>query len=166
MSSPALTAGALAVSLGVAGANLWHWYKTGKDPKRMAHFGSGFVLGGLGTICGGLLGVFAGWFAVAGNTAGRSAVSSTTGAAKSAMNHGHAGTLHPGGAIVTFLLLIGFVIAWRAAPKQIRWRLVGGFFCGATLVITVGVAGLFVHVVGLVNGVGDSGYNWFNGGSA
>lgn len=166
MSSPALTAGALAVSLGIAGANLWHWYKTGKDPKNLVHFGSGFALGGLATICGGLLGVLAHWSASGANTAGRSAVSSTTGAGKAAMNHGHAGNLTAGGAIVTFLLLVGFVIAWRAASKTIRRRLLGGFICGSTLVITVGVAGLFVHVVGLVNGIGDSGYGWFNGGAA
>lgn len=166
MSSPALTAGALSVSLGIAGVNLWHWYKTGKDPKRLVHFGSGFGLGGLATICGGLLGTIAGWSASAVNTAGRSAVSSTTGASKAVMNHGDAGQLTAGGAIVTVLLLVGFVVAWRAASKEIRRRLLGGFICGSTLVITVGVAGLFVHVVGLVNGVGDSGYSWFNGGSA
>jgi hypothetical protein len=166
VSSPALTAGALAVSLAIAGANGWTWYKTGKDPKNLIHFGSGFALGGLATICGGLLGVLAGWSAGIGNTAGRSAVSSTTGATKAAMNHGAAGTLTPGGAIVTFLLAVGFVIAWRAASKVIRRRLLGGFFCGTTLVITVGVAGLFAHVVGLVNGIGDSGYQWFNGGAA
>lgn len=163
MSSPGLTAGALAVGLGITGANLWYWYKKGKDPKKLVHFGGGFVLGGLGTICGGLLGVLAGWSVAVGNTAGRSAVSSTTGAGTAVMNHGHAGALHPGGAIVTFLLLFAFVVAWRAAPKDIRWRLVGGFFCGSTLVVTVGVAGLFVHVVGLVNGVGDPGFNWING---
>lgn len=163
MSSPALTAGALAVSLGIAGGNLWHWYKRGKDPKKLVHFGSGFALGGLATICGGLLGVLAGWSAAVGNTAGRSAVSSTTGAGKAVMNHGNAGQLSPGGSIVTFLLLVGFVIAWRAAPKDIRLRLIGGFFCGSTLVITVGIAGLFAHVVGLVNGVGDPGYNWIDG---
>lgn len=166
MSSPALTAGALAVSLGIAGVNFWHWHKTGKNTKNLAHFGSGFALGGLGTICTGLLGVLTGWSVAVGNTAGRSAVSSTTGTGKTVMNQGHAGQLGTGGAIVTFLLLTGFVVAWRAAPKQIRWRLVGGFFCGATLVATVGVAGLFVHVVGLVNGVGDAGFNWINGGSA
>jgi hypothetical protein len=164
MSSPALTAGCLAVSLAIAGVNGWTWYKTGRDPKNLVHFGSGFALGGLATICGGLLGVLAGWSVGAGNAAGKSAVSSTTGAAKDAMHHGTAGTLTPGGAIVTFLLAVGFVVAWRAASKVIRRRLAGGFFCGTTLVVTVGVAGLFVHVVGLVNGIGDSGYQWFNGG--
>lgn len=166
MSSPALTAGALAVSLAIAGANGWTWYKTGKDPKNLIHFGSGFALGGLATICTGLLGVLAGWSAGIGNTAGRSAVSSSTGTGKATLVHGSAGQLTPGGAIVTFLLAVGFVVAWRAASKVIRRRLLGGFFCGSTLVITVGVAGLFVHVVGLVNGVGDSGYQWFNGGQA
>ena len=67
---------------------------------------------------------------------------------------------------MTVLLLVGFVVAWRAASKEIRRRLLGGFICGSTLVITVGVAGLFVQVVGLVNGIGDTGYSWFNGGSA
>ncbi|BBB01094.1 hypothetical protein RVR_8347 [Actinacidiphila reveromycinica] len=166
MSSPALTAGALAVSLAIAGANLWQWHKAGKDPKNLAHFGGGFALGGLATVCTGLLGVLAGWSVAAGNGVGKHAVSGATGNTAQALNRGTAGTLTSGGAVITFLLLIGFIIAWRAASKTVRRRLLGGFFCGATLVVTVGMAGLFVHVVNLVNGMGNPVLSWFNGGAA
>lgn len=166
MSSPALTAGALAVSLAVTGTNLWYWYKSGKDPKNLLHFGGGYLTGGLATVCTGLLGTLAGWTAGADNGLGKHAVSSTTGHTANTLHHGTAGQLTPGGGIVTVLVAVGFVVAWKAAPKAVKRKLAGGFFSGATLTITIGVAGLFVHVVGLVNGVGDSGYAWFNGGSA
>lgn len=166
MSAPVLTGGCLAVSLAIAGMNGWHWYKTGKDPKNLLHFGSGFALGGLATICTGLLGVLAGWSVAVGNAAGRHAVSGATGKNAAPLNHGTAGQLSAGGAIITFLLAVGFIVAYRAANKTIKRRLAGGFFCGATLVVTVGMAGLFVHVVGMVNGIGNPVMGWFNGGAA
>lgn len=166
MSSTALTAGCLAVSLGVAGVNGWHWYKAGRDPKKLAHFGGGFALGGLATVCTGILGTLAGWSIAAGNGAGRQAVSSTTGATATTIRHGTAGHLTPGGGVVTFLLTVGCIVAWRAASKEVRRRLVGGFFVGATLVATAGMAHEFVHVVNMINGVGDPMTNWFNRGQA
>lgn len=167
MNHTALTAGALAVSLAITGINLWRWWKSpGRDPKNLLHFAGGFLTGGLATICGGLLGTLAGWTAGVDNAIGQHAVSGTTGRAAQAMNHGTAGQLTPGGAIVTVLIATGFVVAWRAAPKPVKKKLLGGAWAGATLVITVGVAGLFVHVVAMVNGVGDTGYAWFNGGAA
>lgn len=164
--SAALTAGATAVSLAVTGTNFWYWYKAGKDPKKLLHFGGGCLIGGLATICGGLLGTLAGWTAGADNALGSHAVSSTTGQGAAALHQGTAGALTPGGGIVTFLIATGFAIAWKTAPKDIRRKLAGGAFSGATLTLTIGVAGLFVHVVALVNGIGDSGYAWLNGGSA
>jgi|GEM_PF-4698826 len=166
MSSPALTAGCLAVSLAIAGTNGWHWYKRGRKPEDLAHFGSGVALGGLSTVCGGLLGTLAGWSIAAGNSAGSSAVSGTTGATATAIRHGTAGHLTPGGGIITCLLAVGCVVAWRAAGKEVRRRLVGGFFVGATLVATAGMAHEFVHVVGLVNSMGDPLIGWFNRGQA
>lgn len=167
MSNTALTAGALAVSLAATGVNLWHWWKTpGRAPKMLIPFGGSYALGGLSTICAGLLGVLAGWTAGLDNTLGKNAVSSTTGSAATTLNHGSAGQLTPGGGIVTFLFAVGFVVAWRAADRVMKRKLFWGWFSGATLTLSVGVAGLFVQVVGLVNGIGDSGYAWFNGGSA
>lgn len=165
--SASLTAGALAISLGVTGANLWYWYKSGKDPKNLVHFGGGYLIGGLATIStGGLLGTIAAWIAGADNGLGKHAVSTTTGQGAATLHHGSAGTLTPGGAILTALIAVGFVVAWKAANKTIRRKLAGGFFSGATLTITIGVAGLFVHVVSVINGIGDTGYAWLNGGAA
>lgn len=165
MSSVALTAGGLAVSLAATGIYCWKWWKTGsRKPADLAPFAGSYVLGGLATICTGLLGILGGWTALLGNGIGKHAVSGATGKGAAVMNHGTAGTLTPGGAIVVFLIAVGFVVAWKAAAKTMKRQLFWGWFCGSTMTLTVGVAGLFVHVVGLVNGVGDSGYGWFNGG--
>lgn len=167
MSSTTLTAGALAISLAVTGYNLWQWWKTpARDPKVLLPFAGSYVLGGLSTICGGLIGTLGVWTAGASNGAGKHVVSGTAGATASTLNRGNAGQLTPGGAILTVLIAFGFIVAWKAASKVIKKKLFGGWVSGATLTLSVGVAGLFVHVVGLINGIGDSGYAWFNGGSA
>lgn len=167
MSSPALTAGGLAISLAATGIYGWRWWKTAnRKPADLAPFAGSYVLGGLATVCAGILGILAGWTALLGNGLGKHAVTSTAGGKVTTMAHGTAGVLTPGGRIVVFLVAVAAVVAWRAAAKTMKRQLFWGWFCGSTMTLTVGVAGLFVHVVGLVNGVGDSGYAWFNGGQA
>lgn len=166
-STIALTAGAATVSLAITGANLWGWWKAGKVPKNLAHFGGGYAIGGLASICaGGILGTLAAWAASLANGVGKHAVTASTGQNAAALHHGSAGTLTPGGGMVTALGAVAFAIAWKTASKTIKRRLTGGFFSGATLTLTIGVAGLFAHVVGIVNGIGDSGLGWLNGGAA
>jgi cell division protein FtsX len=55
-------------------------------------------------------------------------------------------------------------VAWKAATKAMKRQLWWGWFCGSTMTLTVGVAGLFLHVTGLANGIGDSALGWFNNG--
>jgi hypothetical protein len=68
--------------------------------------------------------------------------------------------------MLTALGAVAFAVAWKAAPKKTRNKLAGGFFSGATLTLTIGIAGLFAHVVGVVNGIGDTGLGYLNGGAA
>jgi hypothetical protein len=164
MSAPLLTVGGLAVGLAITGVNLWHWWKSpGRDPKNLAPFGGAFVLGGLSTLCGGLLGTLGGWTAGANNAAGRHAVTSVAGGRAGTVAHKAAGTLTPGGALATTLIAVGVFVTWRAASKQLKRKLAGGWWAGATLTLSAGMAGLFVHVVTLVNSVGGGVLGWFNG---
>lgn len=164
--STALTAGGLAVSLAATGVYVWHWYKAGRNPRDLMPFAGSYVLGGLSTMCAGVLGVAAGWTALLDNGLGKHAVTSASGGTTATMNQAAPGALTTGGHIVAFLFAVGFVVAWKAANKAVKKKLWWGWFCGATMTLTVGVAGLFLHVAGVANGIGDSGYAWFNGGSA
>jgi TM2 domain-containing membrane protein YozV len=165
MSSIALTAGGLTISLAATGYYGWQWWKSpGRKPGDLAPFAGSYVLGGLASICGGVIGVAAGWTALAGNAVGKHAVTSAAGGHTDVMNRGSAGILTPGGHIVATLLAFVCFVAWRGAAKTIKRRIFWGWFAGSTMMLTVGMAMLFAHVVALVNGIGDSGYNWFNHG--
>lgn len=163
MSNTAITAGCLTLSLAATGYYGWQWWKSpGRKPADLAPFAGSYILGGLASICGGIIGIAAGWTALAGNAVGKHAVTGAAGGHADVMNRGSAGTLTPGGHILATLLAFACFVAWRAAAKAIKKRIFWGFFSGATMTLTVGVALLFAHVVALVNGIGDTGYNWFN----
>jgi hypothetical protein len=165
--STALTVGGFAVSLAATGIYLWKWWKTPtRRPADLAPFAGSYVLGGLSTMCAGILGILAGWTALLGNGVGRHAVSSAAGGHADVMSHSTAGVLGQGGRLVAFLFAVGFIVAFKAASKQVKQKLWWGWFCGATLTLTVGVAGLFLHVTGVANGIGDGILNWANGVSA
>lgn len=168
MSSTAITVGGLAVSLAATGIYGWRWWKTpNRKPADLAPFAGTYILGGLATMCAGLLGVLAGWTALLGNGVGKHAVTSASGGAPAAVNRGTAGVLTPGGHLVAFLFAVGFVVAWKAADKAVKRKLFWGWFCGSTMTLTVGIAGLFLQVTGVANGLGDGILGWFNtGGSA
>jgi hypothetical protein len=165
MSHTTITVGCLAVSLAATLYYGWKWWKIpGRKPADLAPFAGSYVLGGLATMCAGLLGVLAGWTTLVGNGVGKHAVTSTSGGKAEVINHGSAGVLTPGGHLVAFLLAFGFVVAWKAANKAVKQKLFWGWFSGATMTLTVGVAGLFLHVTGVANGMGDGILGWFNHG--
>lgn len=165
MSSPVLTVGGLAVSLAATGYYGWKWWKTpSRKPADLAPFAGSYVLGGLSTLCAGILGILAGWTALLGNGVGKHAVTSASGGKGEVVNRGTAGALTPGGHLVAFLFAFAFVVAWKAANKAVKQKLWWGWFCGATMTLTVGVAGLFLHVTGVANGLGDGVLGWFNHG--
>jgi hypothetical protein len=165
MSNTALTVGGLGVSLAATGIYGWKWWKTGtRKPADLAPFAGSYLLGGLATMCAGVIGLLAGWTALLGNGLGKHAVTGAAGGQADAVNRGTAGVLTPGGHLVAFLFFVGFVVAWKAATKAMKRQLWWGWFCGSTMTLTVGVAGLFLHVTGLANGIGDSALGWFNNG--
>ncbi|MCA1845091.1 MAG: hypothetical protein LC792_18235 [Actinobacteria bacterium] len=167
MNTP-LTVGGLGIGLAILGTSLWTWWKSpGRDPKNLAPFASGFCLGALATICtGGILGVLASWTAGLNNKAGGSAVPTATGSEPEAVARGTLGTLTPGGALVVFLLAVGFVIAWRAASKkELKRRMFGGWWSGVALSLSAGAAGVLAEtLLPIVNGSGETLLAWFNAG--
>lgn len=167
MNHTTVTVGCLAVSLAVTGYYGWKWWKTpGRKPADLAPFAGSFILGGLATMCAGMIGILAGWTALVGNGVGKHAVSGAAGGKADVLNHGAAGVLTQGGHLVAFLFAFGFVVAWKAADKVVKKKLAWGWFAGSTMTLTVGVAGLFLHVTGVANGMGDGILGWFNGGQA
>lgn len=165
MSSTYITVGCLAASLSATGVYGWNWWKSpGRDPKTLIPFAGSYVLGGLATMCAGIIGVLAGWTVLLGNGIGKHAVSGTAGGHADALNRGTAGVLTQGGHLVACLFTVGFVVAWKAASKAVKRKLWWGWFSGATMTLTVGVAGVFLHVTGVANGLGDGLLGWFNHG--
>lgn len=155
MSTP-LTLTGIAVSGAVLYANLRPWWKAGKDPKGLIPFGQGFGLGAVATICtGGILGWLAGCAAQGANRAGEKGVRGATGTTDTgALAHGSLGHLTPEGATVVTIATAAVVLAWRAAGKLDRRRIVGGAFCGATLCVTAGMASLLGWLPGAINETG------------
>ncbi|MFD3917332.1 hypothetical protein ACFWR1_38260, partial [Streptomyces sp. NPDC058603] len=72
-----------------------------------------------------------------------------------ALARGDLGQLTPEGAVIVFLMTVGVVLAWKAAGKQDKKRMVGGGFCGATLCVTAGVASLLNWLPGSLNTAGE-----------
>lgn len=156
MNTVGLTLTGLAISLAVLYGNLRPWWKGGHDLKSLVPFGSGFALGAVGTICtGGILGWLAGCSAGVANRVGETGTSAVTGSAPAgALTKGSLGALTAEGALIVFLMTVGVVLAWKAAGKNEKKRMVGGAFCGFTLCITAGVASLLNWLPGLINGGG------------
>ncbi|MEU4348290.1 hypothetical protein [Streptomyces sp. NPDC023838] len=151
-----LSLAGLAITLGVLYANIRPWWKGSRDPKQLAPFGLGALLGAMSTMCaGGLLGWLSGCAPRVANSTGDKAVSVTTGSASSApLPRGSLGALSPDGAVIVFLATVVVVLAWRAAGKADKKRILGGAWCGACLCITAGVASLLNSLPSLVNQAG------------
>jgi hypothetical protein len=160
----ALSLGGIAVALAIVVANIKPWWKGGRDPKALAPYGVAFVLGALATICvGGVLGWGASGIASLISTGGDKAVGSVTGTGSAAVATASMGTLTPPGGVVVFLLLIGVILIWKAAGKQDKKRIAGGFITGATLGFLPGVAAVLVWLPELVNWLGGQGYALLGG---
>ncbi|MEU9498227.1 hypothetical protein [Streptomyces sp. NPDC048196] len=154
-----LSLGGLALSLVVAYANLWPWWKAGHDPKKIIPFAQGFSLGAISTICaGGVLGWLAGCSAGAGNTGGGKVLGGITGASGGGtLARGDLGHLTPEGGVVVLLMTVGVVMAWRSAGKADKKRTAGGAFVGSTLTLTAGVASLLGFLPEAINAIGEQG---------
>lgn len=156
MTSPGLSLAGLALVLAILWANLRPWWKGNRDPQQLRAFGTGAFLGALSTMCGGgLLGWLAGCAPNAANTSGAKATQGVTGQTPAeTVTTGTLGQLTPEGAVVVFLVAVGTVLAFRAAGKQDKKRMVGGAFCGICLCLTAGVAGALGFLPDLINQAG------------
>lgn len=161
-----LTLGGLVIALVILIANLRPWWKGGRDPKQLVPFSYGLALGSVSTICmGGLLGWLAGCTAGVGNRVGDKGVGMVTGSrGSSTLARGDLGHLTPEGAIVVVLLTAIVFLAWRSAGKQDKKRIFGGAYCGATLCLTAGVAGLLAFLPDAINMIGAQGRAAIEGG--
>ncbi|MEU5838795.1 hypothetical protein ABZ820_34740 [Streptomyces diacarni] len=148
-----LTLLGLAITAVILYANLRTWWKSSRDFKTLAPFATYFCFGGAMTMCaGGVLGFLAGCAAGATNTAGEKGVPKITGTGGGGtLASGTLGRLTPEGGVVVFIATAALVFAWRAAGKNVKKRMTGGAFCGATLCLTAGVAGLMQWLGPLIN---------------
>lgn len=151
-----ITYGCLALSLLVIYANLRKWWGGGRKAKDLGPFGGGFLFGAIATVCaGGLLGWLAGCSAGAGNTVGDKAVPGATGTnAGGVLAHGGLGRLTPEGGLIVFIATGALIFAWKSASPEVKKRMSGGLFCGATLCLTAGVASLMNWLPQVVNQAG------------
>lgn len=156
MTTYQLTFAGAAISLGVLYLNLRPWWKGGRNPKDLLPFGGAALLGALSTVCtGGLLGWLAGCSTTGANTAGEKGVPGATGTNSGALAKGSLGQLTPEGGVIVFLLAVTVAAMWKAAGKQDRKRMYGGAFCGSTLCMTAGVAGMLGGLPSAANNLGD-----------
>lgn len=151
-----LTIGGLALALLVLFANARTWWNGGRNLKDIAPYALCFLFGAIATCCaGGLLGWLAGCSAGASNTVGAKAVPGATGTQSgSALAHGDLGSLTPEGGIIVFVATGALIFAWKSADKTVTKRMAGGLFCGSTLCLTAGIAGLMNWLPPVVNQAG------------
>ncbi|MFF4672379.1 hypothetical protein ACFY1C_21385 [Streptomyces sp. NPDC001279] len=162
----AMTIGGAAVSAAILIVNARSWWKGNRELKALVPYGGGLVTGSSWTLCiGGALG----WVAVQavdlGNKAGNKAIHAATGANDGGtLAHGSMGALtYPGACAVLVMAIVGG-IAWKAAGKTDKKRMLGGVFSGLTLCATAGFAQVMAWVPDLYNTVGEQAVNVLNGG--
>ncbi|MDJ1137950.1 hypothetical protein [Streptomyces iconiensis] len=154
----ALSLGGVVVALAILWFNLRPWLKGGRDPKALIPYASGAGIGSLATICvGGLLGWGASGIAGLGSKAGDKGINGVTGTGSSAMATGRMGTLTEAGGAVTVLLLLGVIALFKAAGKNDKRRIAGGFVTFAILGFLPGIASLLGWWPDLVNAAGAKG---------
>lgn len=151
----ALSLAGVAIAVIVLIANLRPWWKSGHNPKDLAPFGWGALLGVLATLCvGGLLGWSAAKTADMASGLGNTVVSKTVGTSAQPVAHGSAGHLTPAGGVVVVIILATVIFVLRSSGKADKRRITGGAFCGAVLGYLPGIAAGLVFVPEAVNSIG------------
>ncbi|MEV7154890.1 hypothetical protein AB0N77_09725 [Streptomyces misionensis] len=152
-----LTLGGLLAALLVLVANLHPWYRGGREMRQLAAFGKGFTGAACAAACpGGILGWAHSHAGGIANGAGQQAGSAATGTtAASSLTRGQLTGLSATGAVVVVVAVVLVVLAYKAAGKADKRRIVGGFFVGSVLLLTAGVAGALSWLPGALNGAGD-----------
>lgn len=152
-----LTLGGLLAALLVLTANLHPWWKGGREMKQLSAFGKGFAAAACAAACpGGILGWAHSHAGSLANRTGQQAGSAATGTtAASSLTRGQLTGLSATGAVVVVVAIALAVLAYKAAGKADKRRIVGGFFVGSVLLLTAGVAGALSWLPGALNGAGD-----------
>lgn len=151
-----VTLGCLGIALLIFYANARKWWNGGRNVKDIAPYAGSFLFGAIATCCaGGLLGWLAGCSAGAGNVVGDKAVPGATGTqASGPLASGDIGSLTSEGGVIVFVATGALVFAWKSAGKDVTKRMAGGLFCGSTMCLTAGVAGLMNWLPTVVNQAG------------
>jgi hypothetical protein len=106
-------------------------------------FLGGLVIGMLAISApGGIIGTIAARILGLSNTLGDKALATGTGSAATAVTRHAATQITPAGAVVTLLLIAGVIILRKTLPKPARRQLFAGIWCGITLGLSSGAAGL------------------------
>jgi len=108
----------------------------------------GATLGMLAISCpGGIIGTIAAKIVGFSNTAGDKVLTSGAGGATTAVTRHATATLNQYGAVVTVLLLAAVIILRKVLDKTHRKQLGSGVWCGSTLGLSAGAAGLLGTVL-------------------
>lgn len=160
-------AGAL-ICIGILYAQLRRWWTGNREPKLLLPLAQGTLMGALGTLCaGGVLGLLSGCARQGVSAGADKAVSGLTGTGTGTPMAAAslAGRLTPEGGVVVALATAATVIAYKAASKEDKKRLLGGLLVGSCLTVVAGVAGALDGLPGLVNEAGAAGRRVLEGGS-
>lgn len=156
------------VCLTIALLNLRTWWNGNRELKGLVPYGQSTLMGALATLCSsGLLGWLSGCTRQGVSAAGDKAVAGITGTSGGApiAARSLAGQLTPEGALVVATAAVLTVVAYKAANKEDKRRMIGGLLCGMCLTITAGFAAGAEGLPGLVNEAGAAVRRIFDMGS-
>lgn len=158
MNTTGLTLAGLTCAAVVLLLNLRPWWAGSRELKILAPFGKGSALGLMTAVCpGGILGWLHTHSAGAANAGGGRITSSATGVHTAApVAHRALGGLTQPGACIVVLIALLVILAWKAAGKKDKRRIIGGAFVTSVLCLTAGVVGALTWVPGVLNGAGAS----------
>ncbi|MET8826074.1 hypothetical protein ABZX40_13460 [Streptomyces sp. NPDC004610] len=152
-----LTLGGLLAALIILTANLHPWWTGTREAKQLSAFSKG-TAGGVGAaMCpGGILGWAHSRSGTVGNGAGERLGAATTGTTSGqSLTSGQLVGLGATGAVIVVITVLLVVLAYKAAGKKDKRRILGGAYVGSTLCLTAGVAGALSWLPGTLNAAGD-----------
>jgi hypothetical protein len=159
-----LSLAGVAIAIVVMWANFRPWWKGNRDPKALIPYGSGWLLGALATVCvGGALGWGAAGITGLTSASGDTGIGAVIGTGAAQLATSRMGTLAPAGGVVTFLIMCGVILLYRASGKQDRRRIFGGILTGAVLAVLPGVAATLDWLPATVNALGAYGQSLLEG---
>jgi hypothetical protein len=152
-----LTLGGLLFALVILTCNLYPWWTGNREMKQLASFGKGFGAAACAAACpGGILGWTHTRSGTVGNGVGERTSQATTGTTSAqGLTSGQLVGLGATGAVIVVIAVTLAVLAYKAAGKKDKRRILGGAYVGSTLCLTAGVAGALAWLPNALNGIGD-----------